>query len=303
MSGNPTVDAATGNSIETGVEDSASTRINVKRLYPGAASFRDTQEDRVLFFGREQERTELLHLVLSESLVVLFGKSGLGKSSLINVHLMRDLRKNRYFPISVRVKADVDATPTASVINCIYAAVARTQQPRETRVIDDDDQQPVVIEGDPDETNLWRFFQSTSFRSAERTLRPVLVIDQFEELFTTYPRSDASRADFIQSFADLVRRRVPDQVRAEASAQLDRLPETAGEARAKLLRLLYEDAVPDVKVVIAIREDYLPELHSMRVAIPSIMRNALRLDPLSRDQARLAIEGPTKHAIAGGRPL
>lgn len=48
--------------------------------YPGARPFDDTPEEQGLFFGRSQEIDNLVHRIGGTRLLVLFGKSGLGKT-------------------------------------------------------------------------------------------------------------------------------------------------------------------------------------------------------------------------------
>ena len=102
--------------------------------YPGLASFQDTPGDRALFFGREKERLELLDLVLSEPLVVVFGRSGLGKTSLLNARLFEDLRQRRFLPVPVRLTHDPDGGPVASLLANVRTAAAAEAWPwKETR--------------------------------------------------------------------------------------------------------------------------------------------------------------------------
>ncbi|MEO0877994.1 MAG: hypothetical protein AAFY48_25600, partial [Bacteroidota bacterium] len=54
--------------------------------YPGAQPFQTIEKE--IFFGREQDVEQLYQLIQLEPLVVLFAKSGLGKSSLINAGLI-----------------------------------------------------------------------------------------------------------------------------------------------------------------------------------------------------------------------
>ena len=269
-------------------------RVLVDEPYRGPSSYRDTPADRALFAGREAERAELLNLVLSESLVVLTGRSGMGKSSLINARLLADLRDHRFFPVAARVTSATAASPTAAVFEAVHAAADR-------------DRDRVQIAPGGPAPDLWTFFNTTKFTRGDGTVRVILIIDQFEELFTRYRVDDPDRRAFVEGLADLVRRRVPESFRQRAVAELEAIPRDstvpADQARrATLLALLYEDAVPDVKVVLAIRDDYLADLLSLRRQIPGIMRNSLRLEPLTLRNAREAILRPTTMTLADGVP-
>src|SRR5882672_11733919 len=67
----------------------------------GLASY--TEQERNLFFGRDREKTELLRLIERESLTVLFGRSGLGKTSLLRAGVIPALRETAYFPVILRL--------------------------------------------------------------------------------------------------------------------------------------------------------------------------------------------------------
>src|SRR5439155_842428 len=67
----------------------------------GLASF--TEETRAYFFGRDEEVTELARRVQRKLLTLLFGQSGLGKTSILRAGLVPRLRGERYCPIYVRI--------------------------------------------------------------------------------------------------------------------------------------------------------------------------------------------------------
>ena len=55
-----------------------------------------------LLIGRGEDRDRFVHEVLTHQLVVLHGESGVGKSSLLNVGLVRDLKERDFEPIVCR---------------------------------------------------------------------------------------------------------------------------------------------------------------------------------------------------------
>jgi Pentapeptide repeats (9 copies) len=55
-----------------------------------------------LLIGREADRDRFVHEVLTHQLVILHGESGVGKSSLLNVGLVRDLTERGFQPIVCR---------------------------------------------------------------------------------------------------------------------------------------------------------------------------------------------------------
>ena len=61
--------------------------------YKGLAAFEDSELDALLFFGREREIAAVAANVLANRLTVLYGPSGVGKSSLLGAGVARRLRE------------------------------------------------------------------------------------------------------------------------------------------------------------------------------------------------------------------
>jgi uncharacterized protein YjbI with pentapeptide repeats len=251
--------------------------------YPGTAPFQDCKEDRLIFFGREQEISRLNALVLSEQHVVLFARSGLGKTSLINAGELEELREAGFFPVVVRVSHSQEEGPIVSIL----ASVKEEAQ-----------KQGVRIDEISDPSTLWEYFDKQKFFSASgELLKPILILDQFEELFTRLDRSMRER--FVEQLADLASGRAPREMRNAALRELDESP---GEAnlgqpdahRQRLLDIAYGNMMVDVKILISIREDFLGELEALKSRIPNLFRHMLRLEPLSRAQAEEAIVKPSQ---------
>jgi uncharacterized protein YjbI with pentapeptide repeats len=265
--------------------------------YPGIDAFRDTPDDRAVFFGREEDRKALFGMVSSSPQAVLFSRSGLGKTSLVQAALMEDLRQAGYFPMIARVSADQVAGPVQSVLRAVERACESAG---------------VRISGVKSTRSLWSFFLGAQFELGGKLRKPVLILDQFEELFTRVRLTQ--REDFKQQLADILRRRVPEIERRKAEHALAQYDETdspehetdkpddeltpderdARDERRRLVGLAFGEAVADVKVLLVMREDYLPELYGLVHQIPTILRHTLRLEPFSWNQAREAIEKPAE---------
>ena len=233
--------------------------------YPGVRPFEP--EDKALFFGRDLDISDLCEMVRAERLVVLFGKSGYGKSSLLNAGVVPKLRSYMK-TFEVRFN-EWDAKQTS----LLKILVDKTPLPLKIR-------SEVKFLGKL-EQNLWTHFKQLENGEKNSYL---LVFDQFEEFFS-YPVK-AQRA-FCDELADLMSGELPESLR-ETVRGLDR------EQR----RLL--SAPVDVRVLFSIRSDRMHELDSLKDRLPAILHKRYELKPLRRDQAKKAIVGPA--ALIDPRP-
>lgn len=216
--------------------------------YPGAQSFADDALSHRLFFGRDPETTQLTHRILANRVTVLFARSGLGKTSLINAGVSQRLREHDMLPLVVRVCLG-KATILESVLGGIDAACHRCQG----------------LEYLPGErSSLWRFLQTTEFWRDDQLLTPVLVLDQFEELFTL--RTPPERAEFLDELSCLVRGVVPPP--------------------------WGNSTPPTLKLVLSLREDFLAHLEELADRLPGVLDQRFRLLPLTPQAAALAIDEP-----------
>lgn len=215
--------------------------------YPGIRPFSDAPDDVARFFGREAEAEELYLRVLSVPLLVQFGNSGLGKTSLLQAGLFPRLRQKPFLPVMVRLNNTAES---------LTAAVARA--------IGESAESEGIEATHRSTEGLWELLSSTTVWRDDLLLTPVLVFDQFEEVFTL---RDAA-------------------FRAEIASELGALASGIPPARAAGTRR------PAVKVVISLREDYLGALEEFSAAIPGLFQERLRLGPLTEEAARDAIAGP-----------
>jgi AAA+ ATPase superfamily predicted ATPase len=256
--------------------DAAATTVDERNPWLGLASF--TEETRAYFFGRDDEVAELARRVQRKLLTVLFGQSGLGKTSILRAGLVPRLRGQGYCPVYVRIAYGSDSPEPAEQIK---QAISRT-----ARRSGEWTQAGVAVEGE----SLWEYLHHRDDVLRDEsgaTLIPLLIFDQFEEIFTLAQSDEFGRARaarFIDELADLVENRPPKSL----EAKLDE--DESGAER-------FDFARGDYRVLIALREDYLAPLEGLKKAMPSISQNRLRLAPMTGEQALAAVLQPGKRLV------
>src|SRR6266508_1488535 len=236
-----------------------------KNPYIGPRTFR--KQEGHLFFGREREARDLLALVASERLVLFYAQSGAGKSSLLNTRLIPNLVDKRYEVLPVgRVSGDLTDGQGASnlfVYNLLRSLVQQginldaltelsltnflsTLNSNDEGYFYDDSPIPEIPEGE-------QYIAS----------RRALIIDQFEELFSTHPEAWGKHADFFSQLA----------------------------------QAMQDD--PYLWVVLVMREDYIAALDPYAHLLPGGLRARYYMQRMGHDAAVKAVEGP---AEKGNRP-
>ena len=222
--------------------------------YPGAQPFRDDDIARQTFFGRDASVVALTDQILAKRLVVVYAKSGVGKTSLLNAGVAPRLRSANTVPLFLRLN-DVEHDIRTTVFEEILTETTR--------------QKVEYVAGNT--SSLWTFFKTAQFWRSDVLLTPVLILDQFEELFTL--QSEAQRESFLSELSYVIRG----------------VPPAALSPDLKL-----SDTAPPLHVVLSLREDFLGLLEEASDRIPQILDNRFRLAPLDRETAALAITGPAQ---------
>lgn len=239
--------------------------------WPGLESFEEDARD--YFHGREAEADELLRRVADAPLTVLFGKSGLGKTSLLKAGLFPRLREKHFLPIHVRL----DIRPEAPGL--IEQLRDGLREAIERERVD----APPFTAGE----TLWEYLHRADLElwsEQNYPLTPVLVLDQFEEVFTLGERLPERVERFKIDLGDLAENRIP-------AALAGRLAADASTAqRLDLRRMAY-------KLVVTLREDFLPHLEGWRAAVPSLGRVRVRLLPMRPEQALSAVYDTAPHLM------
>ena len=235
--------------------------------YRGLLPFGEKDAD--IFYGRERVTAELTVKVAGQAvrggLVIVTGASGAGKSSLLQAGLMRKLAEGQQVP-GAQDWPRILMTPTADPLTELAGRLAALSGMPLSAIKDE-------LAKRPDQAHLtvWQAALSAAARrglSADGDTRLVLIVDQFEQLFTlnTGEAGKAAQQALITALCAAARKAVGPRQQ------------------------------PPALVIIAVRGDFFD-----RCADYPELANALRegqfvVGPMTETDLRLAISGPAEAA-------
>ena len=209
---------------------------------PGAPPFKGLQyfdeADADLFFGRAQVTAKLAGYVRHHRFLAVIGASGSGKSSIVRAGLIPALRRD---PTPWQIHT---ITPTVHPLESLAVSLTRhSESVTAAGTLADD---------------LAREARSLRLYIQKQGDRVLLIVDQFEELFTLC-RNDDERRAFVDNLLNAVE----------------------GDASA-------------TTVVITLRADFYEHLAHFAALRQAVSKNQEYIGPMSTDELRQAIEEPAK---------
>lgn len=248
--------------------------LTIINRYPGVKPF--SSEEDFLFFGRQSEVEALNSLIFIKQTIVLYGKSGYGKSSLINAGIIPKLKENNewfYFSVRFNNYSDKDTDQNLSPLRTLKQRLSENIKPENGNVLDK------LI---PNESSVWYWVKQHQLQNNKAKF--IFFFDQFEELFT-YTTEEI--AEFSEQFADLLYNTLPLNYRNKVADAEEENMLSDNE-----YDFLYNK--PEIKVVFSIRSDRLSLLNSLTEKHPSILKHCYELNALNIADAQQAIIEPAK---------
>ena len=161
--------------------------------YKGLNAFEDSELDALYFFGRERDAEIVVANLIASRLTVLYGPSGVGKSSLLLASTARTLRALPEKPLVVVFSSWTDAPEQA-----LARAIA-----------------------DPADLELGPLVDVATLAQRDRDV--YLILDQAEEYFTYHGEGDEFDAALAALVDGALRVNVLLSLREDTLAALDRL--------------------------------------------------------------------------------
>jgi WD40 repeat protein len=228
--------------------------------YKGLAPFGDSELDALLFFGREREREIVVANLIAARLTVLYGPSGVGKSSLLCASVARALRGLPERPVVV-VFSSWTENPSVGLAAAVagLAGVADAETLREG----------VAAVGERD---------------------IYLILDQAEEYFLYHGEGEqAFEDDLVYAVTEPVRVNVLLSLREDALAKLDRFKGRIPNLFGNSLRLDRLDRAAGHAAIVRPIERW-NELHGTTVEVDASLVHAV-LDSVGAGQIEQGLGG------------
>ena len=211
--------------------------------------------------GRDEEICSVSTGIERNIQTVIYGQSGVGKSSLLFAGVFPELRKKGFFPIFIRLGA-IPPQDYIKYIKDIVLKVAQTENRDLGKYALNCSIKDIDIHNNDD---LWSFFHSTEFSDNNGDIYiPVLVFDQFEEIL-----NDKNTYEYAQ------------QLLLELYTLMDNT------------RIIPDNCIQysNYRVVFSLREDYLYCLEELvdKFNLSELRYNRYRIKWLSRQNARKVI--------------
>lgn len=215
-------------------------------------------------YGRKQDTQAIAELLTSKRIVLLIAPSGAGKTSLIQAALVPRLR-SRLDPLPV-IRLDRAQSRDVSQSNRYVLSALRSLEarfPRTEQLAD------TVLA----QHTLASYCASRIARGAAEggSRFPLLILDQFEELFTLDRFDWEQKRKFIEQLANVLGG--PSATNADGQEPS-------------------QEALPPMWALLSMREDHVAELEPFLDLMPTGLAYRYRLEPLDREQAIEAIVGP-----------
>lgn len=245
-----------------------------------------SESDTQIFKGRASEIRSMYQSFLQNDYLVCYANSGEGKSSILNAGLFPELRRQNYFPINIRFKfdesdtqGDFDAIINKAIDDSLTKQVKNLSSLKESILCDIDEDFDKEWQVQLIKKHVWLRLRYSIFKREDGTdVVPVLVFDQFEEVFTN-PKSEIWTKEFFRWLEELSTDVCPDKILEAIKKKVgDELPLMSSSKKFKAIFSLRSEYVGQV--------DYWGLQHFY---IPDLKNNRFFLKPLTPESAREVI--------------
>ena len=282
-----------------------------KNPWLGLESYKEGE----ILYGRDDDIRDLSQCVLNDRDTLLYGKSGIGKSSILNAGILPAARRDGFLPILVRLSHKDQHSYLYQINQSIINALLNQKSDLNFLVsssCNDDFSTEEVISlikeivpcKNTESESLYEYFHRHTFHAPNgERVKLLIIFDQFEEIFTL--QEDVyKKKQFFAHLADLLNDVMPDELQQKVEISPDSQDELKVVREDDLdnifgdisldIREEFPEYVSDNEIhfVFTIREDFLSEFEYYSALIPSLKQNRYALRPINEEQAAQIILRP-----------
>ena len=224
--------------------------------WKGLVSYEEKDLEKYEFCGRTRAIGKFYSLITNSLISTLYGRTGCGKTSMLQAGIFPLLRQESYFPVMCRLSLRNEKVTFAE-----YLIQRVEQELAELGFTCSESTVPIDQVKDLEKYRLWKYFYGHEFKGKEDNIVfPVIVLDQFEEVLIN------SKDDSLK-FLEQVSFLVGDDL------------------------LLPDDCYANFRVIISLREDFLYLLEDTidEGRLQGLRDNRMRLTPLTYEEAEEVI--------------
>jgi hypothetical protein len=233
------------------------------------------ESDSSFFYGRDREVQEIMALILSSSISLVYAKSGIGKSSIFNTKVIPDLKGKKYNALvlpmprfkamdtlnsQIENKKDVSNVYIFNTIEEIIEKSGSKEELGKDKNFSTEKLRNMTLSGFL--VDYIRVAQQESVSDKYYHKLKLLIFDQFEEFFNVYlNNSFEQQENFFYQIRDAIKND------------------------------------PNLRIVFVMREEFIANLDTLSQILPDGFRRKFRLEPLKKVQAINAVERPLLQAM------
>ena len=236
----------------------------------GPQPFEET--DSSFFYGRDKEVQEILALILSSSISLVYAKSGLGKTSIFNAKIIPQLQKGEYnfqiLPVirftAINTINDLRKKPNDVSNIYIFNTLRSIIEKSKSKELENEK----LLKENLEKKSFVDFFKEYEIPKKEEFFDEyyiklkILIFDQFEEFFNIYTNNRLEQQkNFFYQIKDAI------------------------------------DNDSALRVVFIMREEFIAYLDTFAHIFPDGFRRKFRLEPLREKSAINAVEKPLLQAL------
>ena len=248
-------------------------------------------------YGRNDDIEYLVQHILqdNDSGTLLYGKSGIGKTSMLNAGIFPRVRECGYSPISIRLSHNATGSYLSQIRNAIEDGGIQIKE--------------IVGRSNPSQESIYEFFHRHKFFSNDgKRTKLLIVFDQFEEIFTLQT-NELARTHFFYELADFINNIMPEEMQkanretsnndnastdSNVSNYYDFFNDDVSCDMADLSKYVFDNTI---HLVLTIRADFLSDFEYYSFIIPSLKHDRYGLRPINQKQAKEIIQKPVEGLV------